>query len=121
MQQGHGEERIVAISKPTAMNLVSKTEASSSTASKRPGILRAPCQKGLILQESTAQPVVRDSNQNDAASSSQVWRKDAERDDSTRRLVATRRNQDLLNFRERSESTRRLVALRDGKLRIHRR
>ena len=46
-------------SKPT-LNLVSKTEASSSTvlspnASNRPGILRAPSQKGLILQESAGE------------------------------------------------------------------
>ena len=112
MQQGHGEELIVAQSKPT-LNLVTKTEASSSTllspnASNHPGILRAPIQKGLILQEGTG---TGDPNQNDAASSSQVWQKDAERDERTRRLVATGTNQDLLNFRECSESTRRLVAL----------
>ena len=58
------QERIVANSKPT-LNLVSKTEASSSTvlspnASNRPGILRTPSQKGLILQESTEKPVARD-------------------------------------------------------------
>ena len=57
MQQGTGEERTVAKSKLRS-NLVSKTEASSSTvlspnASNRPGILIAPSQKGLILQEST--------------------------------------------------------------------
>ena len=116
MQQEHGEERIVAKSKPT-LHLVSKTEASSSTvlspsASNRPEKLRAPSQKCLILQESTGKPVARDSNQNDAASSSHVWQKDAERDESSRRLVATGTNQDLLNFRESSESTRRLAALR---------
>ena len=105
----------VAKSKPT-LKLVSKTEASSSTllspnASNRPGILRAPSRKRLILQESTGRPVARDSNQNDAASSSQVWQNDAERDGSTRRLVATGTNQDLQNFRESLESTRRFVAL----------
>ena len=105
----------MAKSKPT-LNLVSKTEASSSTllspnASNRPGILRAPSQKGLILQESTAKTVARDSNQTDAASSSQEWQKDAERDESTRRLVATGTNQHLLNVRVNSASTRRLVAL----------
>ena len=87
-----GEARIVAKSKPT-LNLVSKTEASLSTllspnASNRPGILRAPCQQGLILQESTEKTVARDSNQNDAASISQAWQKDAEKDERTRRLVA---------------------------------
>ena len=74
----------MAKSKST-LNLVSKTEARSSTVlspngSNRPGILRAPCQQGVILQGSTGKPVARDSNQNDAASSSQVWQKDAERD-----------------------------------------
>ena len=94
MQQGHEQETIVAKLKPTS-NLVSKTEASSLTvlspnASNRQGILRAPCQKGLILQERTEKPVARDSNQNDAALSSQVWQKDAARDESRRRLVALR-------------------------------
>ena len=125
VQQGHGEEIILAKSKPT-LNLVSKTEASSSTllspnASNRMGILRALGQKGWILQKSTEKPVARDSNQNDAASSSQVWQKDAERDESTRRLVAAGTHQDLLNFRGGSESTRRFVALMAEKLRIHRR
>ena len=40
-----------------------------------------------------------------------MWQEDAERDESTRRLVAAGANQDLLNFRESSESTRRFVAL----------
>ena len=83
MQQGHGEEIILA----------------SPNASNRMGILRTPGQKGLILQESTGKPVARDSNQNDAASSSQVCQIDAGRDESTRRLVATGTHQDLLNFR----------------------
>ena len=48
-------------------------------------------------------PVATDSNQNEAASSSQVWQKDAERDESARRLVATATTQDFLNFRESSE------------------
>ena len=94
MQQGHGEERIVAKSKLAA----SSSTVLSPNASNRPGILRAPCQKGLILQECTEKPVARDSNQNDAASSSQVWQKDAERD-----------------VRE-YEETR---SARGGKLRIH--
>ena len=41
-----------------------------------------------------------------------MWREDAGRGESSRRLVATGTNQDLLNFRESSESTRRLAALR---------
>ena len=60
----------------------------SPNASNRRGILRAPTEKGFILQESTEKPVARDSKQNDAASSSQVWQQDAETDESTRRLVA---------------------------------
>ena len=84
----------MAKSKPT-VNLVSKTEASSSTvlypnASNCPAILRAPSRKGLILQESTGKPVARDSHQNDAASSSQLWQKDAEKDESTRQQERTR-------------------------------
>ena len=76
MQEGTGEERIVAKSKPT-LNQVSQTAASSSTApssnaSDRPGILRAPSQQGLSLIASAGRPAAEDSNQNDAASSSQV-------------------------------------------------
>ena len=75
MQQGTGEERIVAKSKPT-LNLVSRTAASSptapsSSASSRPGILTAPSQQGSNLIAHTAgQPAAGGSNQNDAASSS---------------------------------------------------
>ena len=57
MQQGTGEERVVAKSKPT-LNLVSHTAVSfpaapSSSASSRPGILRAPSQQGpnLVAQK----------------------------------------------------------------------
>ena len=54
MQQGTGEERIVAKSKPT-LNFVSRSVASSSaapssSASNRPGILRAPSQQGVPHQ-----------------------------------------------------------------------
>ena len=53
MHQGTGEERIVAKSKAT-LNLVSRSAASSptapsSSASSRPGILRAPSQQGSNL------------------------------------------------------------------------
>ena len=89
MHQGLGEERIVATSKPT-LNLVSHAATSSSTVqspipSKSPGTLRAPCQQDW---NSTVKLVAREPSQKDAASSSQVWQKDAEMDKSTRRLVA---------------------------------
>ena len=105
MQQGTGEERIVAKSKPT-LHLVSKTEASSSTAESKciqpSGDARSTQLERFDSSAEYEETRSGDSNQNDAASSSQVWQKDAERDESTRRLVATGTNQDLLNFRETS-------------------
>ena len=77
MQHVAGEERIVAKSKP-ALNLVSRSAASSptapsSSASCRPGILRAPSQQGSnLIPQSAGKPAAGGSNQNDAASSSQV-------------------------------------------------
>ena len=53
--------------------------------------------------------MAREPNQ-DAASSSKVWQKDAEMDKSTRRLVAAENDQELLNFRENQKNTRKLVA-----------
>ena len=50
----------------------------------------------------------------DAASSSQVWQKDAERDKSTRRLVAAEKDLELLNFHEKLKSTREIVASRNS-------
>ena len=76
MQEQKGEERIVAKSKPT---LVSHTAASSltvpgSSASNRPGKLRAPSQEGSnLIARCAGKPAAEGSNQNDAASSSQVW------------------------------------------------
>ena len=110
MQEERGEERIVAKSKPT-LNLVSLAATSSSTvqnpiASKSPEILRAPCQPDL---SSTGKLEARELNL-DAASSSQVWQKDAVLDISSRRLLATEEGQEHLNFPEDSKSTRRLVA-----------
>ena len=79
-----GEKRIVATSKPT-LNLVSHAATGSSTvqspiASKRPGTVRALCRQDW---RSTGKLVAREPNQKDAASSSssQVWQKDAERDE----------------------------------------
>ena len=111
MQEVTGEERIVAKSKPT-LNLASHAATSSSVvqspiASKSPGILTAPCQSDW---RSTGRLVAREHNQ-DAASCSQVWRKDAMLDESTRRrLVAAEKNQELRNFHENLKSTRKLVA-----------
>ena len=89
MQEQEGEERTVAKSKPT-MNLVSLVSTSTSTvqspiASKRPAILKGLCRTDW---SSTGKPDAREHNQ-DAASSSQGWPKDAVLDAGTRKLVAT--------------------------------
>ena len=56
VRQGTGEEKIVAKSKST-LNLVSNSEASSSTVlSPKASNLRAPSQKGSFHQESTGNP-----------------------------------------------------------------
>ena len=92
--------RIVAKSNPT-LNLVSQTAASSSTApsssaSNRPGILGAPSQQGSNpIGKGAVKLTDGGSNQNDAASSSQVWRSVAKTNNSTRKLAAAGTNQDL--------------------------
>ena len=93
MQEEKGEERIVAKSKQT-LNLVSHAATSSSTvqspiASKSPGTLMAPCQHDW---KSTGKLAAREPTQKYAASSSQVWQKDAEMHKSTRRLVAAEKD-----------------------------
>ena len=103
MQQGTGEERIVAKSKPM-LNLVSQTAASSSAASSSsasnlPVTLRAPSQQGSNLIANAGKLAAGGSNQNDAASSSQVWLSDAQTNDSARKLAAAGTNQDL-SFQE---------------------
>ena len=104
MQQGTGEERIVAKSKPTS-NLVSHTAASSSTApsssaSIRTEILRAPSQQGSnLMAQCAGKPAAGGSNQNDATSSPQVWPTNAKTNDSARKLVAAGTNQDV-SFQE---------------------
>ena len=104
MRQGTREEIIVAKSKP---NLVSQTAASSSTApsssaSNRPVILRAPSQQGSkLMAQSAGKPVTGGSNQNEAASSSQVWLTDAKLSERPRKIDAARTNQDQ-SFRERA-------------------
>ena len=93
MQKGTGEERIVAKSKPT-LNLVSRHAASpltapSSSASSRPGILRAPSQQDSNLTAQCAgEPCAGGSNQNDSASSSQVWLTDARLRERARKLAS---------------------------------
>ena len=76
MQEQKGDNRIVAKSKPTTMNLAVSVSTSSSTvnspiASKIPGILKALCRTDW---SSSGKPDARNSN-HDAASSSQGWRK----------------------------------------------
>ena len=99
MQQRTGEEIIVAKSKPT-MNLVSRSAASSptapsSSASSRPGTLRAPSQQGWnLIAQCAGKPAAGGSNQNDAASSSQVWLTDAKMSERARKLAAVDTNQD---------------------------
>ena len=105
-----GEGRIVAKSKPT-LNLASLLSTNSSTvqspiASKSAGILRAPCQNDWT---STGRLGAREFNQ-DPASSSQRWKKDAVLDVVTRKLVATEEDQEHLKFCDGSKNTRRLVA-----------
>ena len=114
MKEEKEENRIVAKPKPT-MNLVLLAATSSSTAqspiaSKSPWILRAPCHPDW---KSTRKPDAREHNQ-DAPSSSQVWQKSAIMDESTRRLVAAEKDQELLNFNENLKSTRKLVASRNS-------
>ena len=96
MQQGTGEERLVAKLKPT-LNLVSRSATSSptapsSSASSRPGILRAPRQQGSNLKAQCAgNPIAGGSKQNDAASSSQVWLTDAKLSERARKPRCCRR------------------------------
>ena len=77
----------MAKSRPT-LNLVSKTVASSSTAqsSSASNGWEIACAGRLVAEHS---------NQNDAASSSQVWQSDAKTNASAGRLAATETNQKL--------------------------
>ena len=78
----------------------------SPIASKGPGLLRAPCQPDW---KSTGRLVAREPSQ-DEASSSQMWQTDAKMDESTRRLVAAEKEEELLHFHQNLKSTRKLVA-----------
>ena len=97
-QEETREEIIMAKSRPT-LNLVSKTVANSSTAqsssaSNCPGVLEAPCQS-LSLVACAGKPAAEYSNQNDTASSSQVWQSDVKPNLSAERPAATETNQHL--------------------------
>ena len=110
MQEQQGEERIVAKSKPT-MNLAvtvstSSSSVSSPIASKRPGILKAPCRTDW---SSSGKPEARNSN-HDAASSSQGWQKDALLNGGTGKLVAAEEDQEHLNYPEDSVGAGKPVA-----------
>ena len=99
MQEQEEEDRIVAKSKPMAMNLTSTDSTSSSfvnhpIASKSPGILKGLCRRGW---PSSGKLVAREHNQ-DTALSSQMWHEDARMDESTRRLAAAEKDQELLNI-----------------------
>ena len=88
-EQKEGDNRSVAKSKPTTMNLAFSVSTSSSTvnspiASKNLGILKAPCRTDW---SSTGNPDARDRN-HDGASGSQGWQKDAFADVSTGKPVA---------------------------------
>ena len=111
MQEQEGEERIVAKSKPTTMNLAVSVSTSSSTvnspiASTSPETLKAPCRTDWL---SSGSPAARNSNY-DAASSSQGWQKDALMDGGTGKFVATEEDQEHLNHPWDFECTGKLVA-----------
>ena len=77
MQEQEREERIVAKSKPTTMNLAVSVSTSSSAvnAPESPGILKASCRTDW---SSSGKLDARNSN-HDAASNSQGWQKDADK------------------------------------------
>ena len=102
MQEQEGDNRIVARSKPTTMNLA----VSVSTSSKSPGILKASCRTDW---SSSGKPDARNSN-HEAASSSQGWQKDALLDGCTGKPVATEEHQEHLNYPEEFVGTGKPVA-----------
>ena len=59
-----------------------------------PAILRAVCQS-LSLKACAGRPAAEESNQNDAASSAQVWQSDAKTNASAERPAATETNKNL--------------------------
>ena len=114
MQEQSEENRIVAESRPTAMNLTSSVTTTSSSvnspiAPRSPGKVKASSrQVGLSgrLDASTYQ-----NSNTDATSSSQGWRRDAQLFTSTGKLVATDKDRKSLNRQEKPViSTGELVA-----------
>ena len=115
MQEQTEENRIVAKSRPTAMNLTSSVVASSSAvnspvASRGPGILKASSRQVGSSRKLVAANANQNSN-SDAASSSQGWQRDAQLFLSTGKLEATNTDQNSLNRREESLSTLKPVAM----------
>ena len=111
MQEQKEGNRIVAKSKPTAMNLAvtvstSFSSVNSPIASKSPGILQA---SGRQIGCSGKPDARRRNSTPDAASSSQGWQKDAPLDGCTRYPVATDKDQKYLNLPE-TGGTGKLVA-----------
>ena len=109
-----GDNRIGAKSQPTAKNLAVSVSTSSSTvnsptASKSSGIFKASCRTDW---SSTGKPDARNRNHN-AASSSQVWQKDAFLDASTGKLVATEEDQEHMNFPEKIGMYRENLSIQD--------
>ena len=123
----------MAKSKPTTVNLafIVSTHSSivnSPIASKSPGILKSSSRTGWSVQNpvaskslgilkgtcqndwtSTGKIGAREFNQ-DAASSSQGWQKDALLDGGTGKLVATEKDQEHLNYPEDFVGTGKFVA-----------
>ena len=105
MQEQKEEERIVAKSRPTAMNLAvivptSSSSVNSPNASRSPGMLKASSrQVGLSWKPGAS---ANQSSNLNAASSSQGWQRDAQLFTSTGRLVATGKDQKSLNRQEKS-------------------
>ena len=103
MPEQKGEDRIVAKSKPTTMNLACLDkffDCAESDCSEKPANTQSFRSTGWFI----GKPVANTSqNSNpDAASSSQVWQKDAQLFISTGRLVATDNDQKSLNRHEKS-------------------
>ena len=66
------------------------------------GLLRASSQQGSnLIAKCAGKPAARGSNQNDAVSSSQVWRTDAKMNERARKLAAADPNQEQ-SFPERA-------------------
>ena len=110
MLEQKGDDRIVAKSKPTTMNLAVSVSTSSSAVnspivSKSPGILKASCRTDW---SSSGKPDARNSN-HDAASIFQGWQKDALLDGCTGKPVATEKDQEPMNYPE-TGGTGKLVA-----------